>query len=202
MIEMSDEFAEAYGQVQGHVIELHGRWNLFRKLYRGNEESHPILAATGSQMFWLIGRLLQRGTFPLFRQLTDPRRTAGRANASLRGLLCAIAGPKAEAAHPDLIALLPDDNVTELIRTHANKYASHLDLDLLSGHTDAPEAVAIEQMEQALTAIDSYMNELGRRFFRSAPVPYRERAEIITSQAERLVHLLRLGLAHENNDAV
>lgn len=184
MTEISQELADAYDQVEGHVLELHGRWGLFLKLYR-DDDSYPV--ATGSELFWLLGRLVHRGAFQLFRQLTDPSHTGGRANASLPGLLNAIGTAFTETDHIDLLRMLPTEHVTNSIRTHANKYVSHLDLDLLAGRVEAPTPVELQEMADALVAIANFTNEIGRRFFGRPAIPYREKAQVITVQAERMV---------------
>src|SRR5436305_9699637 len=138
-----EQIRAAFAQVQGHVLDLHARWKLFRKLYRGNADSQPVLAAVASEMFWVLGRLLHRGVFLLFRQLTDAPRTAGRRNASFRGLLDVVAGPDYEVKHADLVALINQIAANNAIRTHANKYIAHLDFDLLAGVTAPPASVEI-----------------------------------------------------------
>lgn len=189
-----EQIRKAFEQVQGHVLHMHAYWNLFRKLYRGNAESQPVLAAVAGQVFAVLGRLLHRGVFFQFRQLLDPPRSVGRRNASLLGLLEAVAGPGYRADHGDLVALIESAEGKKTIREHVNKYIAHLDLDLLAGVAEPPAAVEILEVEAAFQSIRTFMNEYGIRFVHEPAMAYDEIAEIISEQAESLVATLRAGL--------
>jgi hypothetical protein len=181
----------ALDEVKGHVLELHARWRLFRKLYRGNEDSQPVLAAVASEMFWVLGRLLHRGSLLLFRQLTDGPASMGHRNASFEGLLEAVSGPMYKTNHPDLFRLITDLKAKKSIREHVNKYIAHLDFDLLAGISTKPSDIPIGEFEDALRLMREFMNRFGRQFFNDVPTEYDTLAELMADQADNLVANLR-----------
>jgi len=189
------EIRTAFEQVQGHVLDLHARWRLFRKLYRGNENSQPVLVAVGGEMFAVLGRLLHRGVFLLFRQLTDGPRSMGHLNASFRGLLEIVAGPDYSREHGDLVARIAEIEGNGTIKLHVNKYVAHLDFDLLAGVATPPPSVEIDAVEAELAAAREFMDDFGERFLDLAPFPYDETASVMDKQADALVRTLRAGLA-------
>lgn len=176
------------------MLHLHAYWKLYRKLYRGNADSQPVLAAVAGQVFAVLARLLHRGVFFQFRQLTDGPKSVGRRNASLHGLLDAVAGPTYRMDHSDLISLIDAAEGKKTIRDHVNKYIAHLDFDLLAGVVDPPPAVEILEVEAALEAMREFMDEYGRRFLNQPPMDYDRISDIITAQAETLVATLRAGV--------
>jgi hypothetical protein len=118
----------------------------------------------------------------------------GRRNASLHGLLDAVAGPTYRSDHPDLVVLIDAADGKKTIREHVNKYIAHLDLDLLAGVANPPTDVEFSEVESSLKAMREFMNEYGLRFLNEPPVTYDRNAEVITEQAETLVATLRAGL--------
>jgi hypothetical protein len=198
---MTDDFSytdiqleHVFVEVQGHVAELHARWGLFRKLYRGNEDSQPVLAAVASDMFYLLGRLLQRGTLLLYRQLTDPPRMGKWRNASLEGLLEAVAGLTYKTTEAELMRCLDAARDNAVLREHGNKYIAHLDFDLLAGTTSAPEGIKIEDFDGALNHIREFMNLMSQRFFGGREVDFGEFVNLMSKQGDVLIETLRKGL--------
>lgn len=188
------QIRRVFEQVQLHVLHLHGYWKLFRKLFRGNADSHPVIAAVAPQMFAQLERLLHRGVFLYFRQLIDPPVTRERRNASLHGLLEAVAGLDYATNHADLVELIGKIQGNTSIRMHVNRYVAHLDFDLLAGVDSPPPPVAILDVEDALSELRAFMDEYGRRFLGVEPVEYEWKAEVLAEQAEILVDTLRAGL--------
>ncbi|MGA8807074.1 MAG: hypothetical protein WB973_04290 [Thermoanaerobaculia bacterium] len=192
------QLERAFIEVGGHLLELHARWKLFRKLYRGNEDSQPILKEVASEMFWLLGRLLHRGSLLLFRQLTDGPLTSGRRNASLEGMLKAVAGDSYLTTEPDLMKELDAARQNKAIRDHGNKYIAHLDLDLLAGVAAPPTSIEIEEFENALSHMRTFANGMASKFFGGLERDFAEEAELMTRQADILVGTLKNGLVKEH----
>lgn len=185
----------AFEQMQGHVLELHARWHLFRKLYRGNADSVPVLTGVGGEMFWVLGRLLHRGSLLLFRQLTDGPVTFGERNASFEGLIREFGGTSYKADHPDLIAVIEGLRSKKTIKDHVNKYIAHLDLELLAGAVSPPTGVEILDFEDALRMMRDLISKMRDRFApQSHLLDFEGGADLMVSQAESLVETLRKGL--------
>lgn len=196
MSSLSPEALEhAFDQVQGHLLELHARWGLFRKLYRGNADSVPVLTEVGGEVFWVLGRLLHRGSLLLFRQLTDGPTSRGKRNASYEGLLHALGGPSYKIDHADLMDILAQLRSKQTIKDHVNKYIAHLDLDLLSGAAAPPKGVEILDFEDALRLMREITSLMRERFAATRPLlEFEEGAAIMVDQAQNLVDTLRKGL--------
>jgi HEPN superfamily AbiU2-like protein len=189
-----DELYKAAVQVVGHLLTLHGNWRAYRKLFRGNADSQPILSKVAGQFFWLLERDIKAAVFLAFRQLTDGPLSAGKPNASFHGLLRAAAGSDYPANHGDLVSLIEGIAANPTIKEHVNKYIAHLDLHLLAGRASAPDSVEILQVEDALAAARQFMNEFMKRFLHEGSFEYDEKAAVITEQIERLVSVLASGL--------
>lgn len=189
-----EQIRRAFEQVQLHVLHLHGYWKLFRKLFRGNADSFPVISSVAPQMFAQLERLLHRGIFLYFRQLTDAAVTGKRRNASLHGLLEAAAGSEYATQHFDLAEHIAKVEGNTTIRTHVNRYVAHLDFDLLAGVEPPPPSVAILDVEAGLAELRAFMDEFGARFLNEPPIEYEWRADVIPEQADVLVETLRAGL--------
>jgi hypothetical protein len=187
-----EQLEHAFVQVDGHLLELHGRWELFRNLYRGNADSQPILAAVASETFWIFGRLLHRGSFLLYRQLTDAPRSMGKRNASLEGLLEAVAGDSYMQDAPALMKFLDAARDRPAIRDHVNKYVAHLDFDLMAGVGALP-SIELLAFEEALANMRAFMNGLGLKYFDRPARAHDVEAKLLTEQADALVKALRKG---------
>ena len=185
------QLANAFVQIQGHLLELHARWYLYRKLYRGNQDSAPVLTAVAGDMFYVLGRLLHRGSLLLYRQLTDSPRTQKWRNASLEGLLEAVAGEDYRTTHAQMMKHLDAARANMTIREHANKYIAHLDFDLLAGAADPPAPIKIEEFEEVLEHMGAFANDIGAEFFGGREINYASVADLMRSQADALIDALK-----------
>jgi hypothetical protein len=192
-----NELLKASAEVIRHLNALGGNWSAYRKLFRGNAESQPILNDVAGHFFWLLERDLRASIFLTFRQLTDGPFSMGKENASFLGLLRAAAGPDYETTHPNLVKLVVSIAATPTIKEHVNKYIAHLDLPLLAGKVPAPTSVEILQVEDALATARHFMNEYMEEFFGEPAFPYEEQAALIPQQIDRILLLLKAGRQNE-----
>jgi hypothetical protein len=192
-----DELRRAAVQVVGHLLNLHGFWRAYRKLFRGNQDSVLVLRETASEFFWLLERAIKAAALQTFRQLTDPPQTGLSANASFFGLLKAAAGDDYAVNHPDMVVMIESIAAKPTIRAHVNKYIAHLDLELLAGRVDPPDSLAILEVEDALRTAREFMDLFMQRFLGEGPFDYEGKAAIIPDQLERMITLLRTGLEAE-----
>jgi hypothetical protein len=190
----TDEVRQAAVQVVGHVLNLHGFWAAYRKLFRGNADLVPVIRETASEFFWLLERSLRAATLQTFRQLTDPSQTGPNPNASFHGLLRAAAGEQYATDHADMVALIEIVKSKPTIRDHVNKYIAHLDLELLAGRVDPPGPIAILEVEDALGATRQFMDTFAERFLGEDPFDYEGKAAEIPAQIDRMIYLLKSGL--------
>ena len=146
----------------------------------------PILAEVACEFFWLLERSLKASFLQTFRQLSDGPMTMGRANASFHGLLQAMAGEHYRIEHADMVAMIERVAAPPSVRIHVNRYIAHLDLDLLTERVQAPEPLAIEEVESALAAAREFMDTFMQRFFNEPPVDYSGEAELIPGQVQDL----------------
>ena len=81
-----------------------------------------------------------------------------------------------------------------MIRKHVNRYVAHLDFELLAEVDTNLTDVEGGEITAAVDCAARFANLFAARFLHEAPVAFDENTDLIATQAETLVEILRAGL--------
>ena len=150
---MASDLESVLNAVNSQAIQLSFRWKIFCQLFDSGPENIQLLNKSGSNVFWLFQRLVLDDVMLSLSRLTDPDKSFGNENASVRNIVT-----KAKACLPVSTIAKVETLVSELdkhvlnIRQHRNKALAHADL----GHAlsvSALPAVTYDELEKAMKTL-------------------------------------------------
>jgi AbiU2 len=156
---MPGPLGEAYYELFNHVANLFEKWHTYRVLF-DEHETIDLLNKTAGGFFRSIQLTLRENIFMHLCRLTDPPRSAGKENLSLRAvpkLLPATVDP----GFRDALQIAIDDSVAkmEFARVWRNKILAHTPLPVTAGGVPfVIPAVRKADWIAAMEAIGSTMN--------------------------------------------
>ena len=162
----SRDLERVLNAVNDQVIQLSFRWKIFCQLFDSGPENVELLNKSGSNVFGLFQRLILDDVMISLSRLTDPDKSFGNDNASVRNIVT-----KAKACLPAATIAEVETLVSELdkhvlnIRKHRNKALAHADL----GHAlnvSALPAVTYDELEKAMKILQEIVNVVALEAFR------------------------------------
>jgi hypothetical protein len=142
---------------------LHIKWEEFRTLYGTSEKEIALLNAVAPNFFGRIQEVLWQDLMLHISRLTDPPKSAGRDNLSIKRLPTLIDEPALKAQIEALVA----EAVTRsaFARDWRNRYLAHCDL----GHAEDSSLHALapasrQDVKEALVEIRKPINAIEQHF--------------------------------------
>ncbi|NLG66066.1 MAG: hypothetical protein GX537_10730, partial [Actinobacteria bacterium] len=139
---------------------LHAKWQQYRKLYGTSPERVDLLNDSAAFFFGIIDTVMWHDILLHITRLTDPPRTAGKANLTLTRLPDGITDQELSSA----VATLVHDAVakSDFARDWRNRRIGHSDLALA---LQDPRATPLkntsrQSIENALAALRRVMNKI------------------------------------------
>jgi hypothetical protein len=162
---LGPELGPLYHALHNEVAWLHAKWKQYRHLY-ASADIVDLLNETAGFFFRVVQDVMWTDTMLTIARLTDVPRTVGKDNLTLPRL----AGAIEDAALARRVAALTESAKAEaaFVRDWRNRHLAHRDLQLAldSGVQPLP-AVSHDQMERALAALRSVMNEIQLHYWSS-----------------------------------
>lgn len=161
----SSDLEVLLGVVNNQAIQLSLRWKLFCQLFDSGTENIELLNRSGSNVFGLFQRLVLDDVMISLSRLTDPEKSFGNENASVRNVLT-----KAKASLPaDTIAEVESlnkelENHVLNIRKYRNKALAHADLDHALNVSELP-SVTYDELEKAMKVLQEIVNKVASSAF-------------------------------------
>ena len=192
---MGDEIGTVYSALWQEVAWIHKKWAQYVELFGTNPERIALLNRAAPSMIRTVQDALWEDVLLHLARLTDPPRSMGKANLSVRHLAALLVnspiGPKA-----DSLATSTLDACT-FARDWRNRRLAHRDLDLALGQSVQPLASASRAAVKAsLVALEELLNAVSSHYLSSTTIfnlgPGGE-------DAVALLHLLRGGLQAEED---
>ena len=117
-------------------------------------------------MFHIIGHALWELTLLEIARLTDPPKTGGKKNLTIRNLP-ELVKPEVRADVQKLVNAALERS--DVFRDRRNRQLVHLDLDLLTDQSTKPlEAATMKMVDEAISAIGSVLKEVHRHYMDGA----------------------------------
>ena len=154
-------FEATFETIDRSVQQIFARWKIYNQLFDSGEENVALLNASGSNVFFLLQRLLLDDTILAISRLTDPPATGKNDNASITRL-AALARPSLAPS----VASEVDASLARLAqhvinaRRHRDKAIAHADLQHAVDSLALPE-IAYGELEGAIQELEKLMLRLG-----------------------------------------
>lgn len=182
---MGADLGGVFYALYNEVVWLHAIWQEYRVLYGTNEEQLQVANRAAGFFFRIVQDELWDAVLLRIARLTDPPKSAGVANLTLR-VLPSLVGDEALSIE---VTRLVDVCIKKaaFAREHRNKRIAHSDLF----HATNPvplSGISRRHVEEMLEALRKVMNVLDVRY-RETTVMYRD--FISTDGAQRLLYVLK-----------
>lgn len=184
---MGTELGVVFFVLHRKLIELHILWQQYRQMFGSGHETVQLLNRTSGLFFKIVQDELWDSVLLGISRMTDPPKTFGKKNLTLRSLLELI-------EHPGLRVELESlcDYATmeaRFARDHRNKRIAHQDHDYLSDRVASSlGGISREQVERMLAALRAVLNLLNLHFCDSTTL---YEMFVDESGARHLVHQLQ-----------
>jgi hypothetical protein len=189
---MGDEIGTVYSALWQEVAWLHKKWSQYVELFGTNSERVDLLNRAAPSMFRTVQDTLLEDVLLHLARLTDPPKSMGKANLSVRHLA-------------ELLALTPVGSTANRLagdaldacgfaRDWRNRRLAHRDLNVALGQgaqTLAPASRAA--VKSALTALENLLNAVSNHYLDSTTM---FDFGLGSEDAASLLYLLRGGLRY------
>jgi hypothetical protein len=196
--ELRDEHVSKLGPKLGPVYHalwkdvawLNVTWHEYHEMFGTTPKRIDLLNSAAGLFFRIVQDLLWEQTLLHLSRLTDPPRSVGKNNLTLRALPELIDDPVLRSK----VAALVDRAVhaTNFARDWRNREISHRDLDLALERPAQPLAPSSRNhVSDALTAIHAVLNHISEELLQSSLAP-----DVITplTGAVALLNVIRYGI--------
>ncbi|MGE5111389.1 MAG: hypothetical protein ACM3JB_11065 [Acidobacteriaceae bacterium] len=189
---MGPELGNLFFRFWNECVTLHWKWEEYVALFGKNAETVALLNKSAGAFFRIVQDMLFEDVLIHISRLTDPPKSAGKSNLTLRRLPVLIAGP----LRKDLDRLLAEcEAKCAFARDWRMRRIAHNDLELALGDPHAvPLASASRRaVNEALKSIAALLNAV-EMHFKNSTVMYELHP---LGNAESLLYVLRDGLRAE-----
>jgi len=215
---MDENAKTVYECLKSEVTGVHVLWRLYTQLFqRENRDFDPLLERETVVTFWVFRNSLIDEIILMVGRLTDPSKTSGWTNLSLKQLIELLSSDGSISQYPQLISSL-ETQLTKLtdkcekIRSYRNKTIAHNDLKTaLSGFEEEESDLFIwwkllsdvlpdieREIVETLAGLSDFLNTIERTVF-NKPTNYEFAGPPVGSNGHSLVSLLKDGLEFRKN---
>ena len=192
---MGPELGAVFYELSNGVTGLHIKWKQYVELYGTKPERIELLNEAASLFFSVVQQVLWDDTLLHLTRLTDPPRSFGKPNLTLRLLPPLIDN---DIVRSTVEALINDAcKRTGFARDWRNRRIAHSDLQLALEEKARPlEHASRQQVREALAAVDAVLNSVSEHFF-----DFTTRFDLVSysqGDAGSLLYVIRDGLKVEH----
>ncbi|MGF6329612.1 hypothetical protein ABH909_002490 [Pseudomonas sp. BS3782 TE3695] len=190
---MGQEIGAIYSALWQEVVLIHQKWGQFVELFGTSPERVDLLNKAAPALFRTVQDSLWENLLLHLARLTDPPRSVGKSNLSLRRLQEAVIGSPVET---DVEASTSKAvTATAFARDWRHRKLAHRDLDLALGQHIVPLAPASRvAVKEALSAVADVLNVVADHYHDSTTMFDLSGAD---ADAASLLYILRDGLRYE-----
>jgi len=163
---MGEELGKQYTALNNEVALLHLYWKEFVELFGTNQKRLDRLNQAAPGFFRMLQDELFQTNMLHIARLTDPPKSAGRDNLTLKNLPNVVSDKNLKNHLLGLLALA--DQATTFCRDWRNRRFAHHDLALATDDNKATplETVNKEKVNEALKSLSDVLNAVERHYFR------------------------------------
>jgi len=160
-----DKHRELLNAIEREFIQLRYRWVMFGQLFDSGQDNVDLLNKSGSNVFQLLQKLIIDDVMMSLCRLSDPPRSMGHENASLRNLFGKLEQELPSESQEKINAKLAElGEHLEKVTTLRNKALSHTDMTHAL-NTELLPRPTYDEIEGAIDAVTSVLNEITGRVF-------------------------------------
>jgi hypothetical protein len=187
---MGDDIGAVYSALWQEVAWIHKKWAQYVQLFGTNPERIAVLNQAAPSMFRTVQDTLFEDVLLHLARLTDPSKSMGRANLSVRHMATLLAAsPIARNVESLANAALA---ACEFARDWRNRRLAHRDLSVALGQGVQPLAPASRAaVKSALVALEELLNAVSSHYLESTTM---FDLGLSGEDAVSLLYLLRDGL--------
>lgn len=151
--------------IEREFIQLRYRWAMFGQLFDSGRDNVDLLNKSGSNVFQLLQKLIIDDVMMALCRLSDPPKSMGRENASLRNLVGKLEQELPSESREKINAKLTElSEHLKKVTILRNKALSHTDL-AHALNTELLPRPTYDEMDGAINAVTSVLNEITGRVF-------------------------------------
>ncbi|MDO8315202.1 MAG: hypothetical protein Q7T00_08160 [Rugosibacter sp.] len=194
-IAMGPELGDLYSALWQQLVSLHKKWGEYVALFGTKPERIELLNQAGPSFFRTVQDCLWRDVLIHLARITDPPRSAGKDNLTLKRLPPLISAPKKRSELEALI--LRSVESTAFARDWRNRQIAHHDLLLsLDLPTEPLAAASRNHVDSALAAVGEVLNFLSLHYLESTTM-FEFAAKPTAGGATSMLYYLRAGIEGE-----
>jgi hypothetical protein len=164
--DMGPELGSVYNALDRDVTWLHAKWNQYRQLYARSPERIALLNRVAGHFFGVIQDTLFEDILLHLARLTDPAKSVGKENLTLKNLPELVKDSRLSAELKGLVETAL--KASKSARAWRNRRLAHRDLALaLATASDPLPGISRDEVEAALLAIRDVLNRLAAHYWNS-----------------------------------
>jgi hypothetical protein len=194
---MGAELGVQYSALWQEVALLQRNWGEYLALFGTKPSRIDLMNHAAPYLFWMVQTDLLDATLLHIARLTDPPKSAGRANLTIKRLPDFIDHEATRSAVMTLVETAAAE--AEFCRDWRNRRIAHLDLDIALEQSAAELAMASrKRIKDAIDAIASVLNAVSGHYLKS-----QTRFDLSATHggAVPLLYVLHAGLKAQNERA-
>jgi hypothetical protein len=193
---MGLDLGPVYHELSNELAWLHAKWNQYRQLFGHSRKRVDLLNSVANHFFRIVQDALWEDIVLHLARLTDPLKSSGKANLTLRRLPAHISDATLKVEVEKLIDVAVSTSI--FARDWRNRKLAHIDLALaLRTGVEPLAGVSRENIEGALSAFRAVLNRLATHYWKSETAY--EHFIASGGEGDSLVFFLRLGLKAEES---
>ena len=166
---MGNEIGTVYSALWQEVAWINKKWAQYVELFSTSPERIALLNRAAPSMIRTVQDTLWEDVLLHLARLTDPPKSMGKANLSVRHLAALLVGSPINTKAESLAAAALD--ACEFARDWRNRRLAHRDLDLALGQSVQPFAPASRAAVKAsLTALEELLNAVSLHYLDSTTI--------------------------------
>ncbi len=194
--DMGPDLGPVYHELWNEVTWLHAKWNQYRQLFGHSRQRVELLNKVASHFFRIVQDALWDDVILHLARLTDPLKSRGKANLSLRRLPEVISDATLKKEVGSLIEVALSTSL--FARDLRNRKLAHIDLALaLKTGVEPLPGVSRDKVEAALSAVRAVLNKLEAYYWESETAY--EHFIAMGGEGDTLIYFMRTGLRAEDS---
>lgn len=166
---MGDELGSIYSQLWQELAWLYRAWAEYVSLFGTKESRVTLLNRASPALTRIVQDSLWDGVILHVARLTDPAKSAGKPNLSVRALEDAVKDPDFKPIVSAAVSAAL--RASDFCRDWRNRHLAHLDLDLALKRGAEPLKPASRlKVNEALDGLSAVLNVLSRKYFDSTTI--------------------------------
>lgn len=162
---MSDENRDLFNAIEREFIQLRYRWWLFCQLFDSGQSNIDLLNKSGSNVFQLLQKLIIDDVMMSLCRLSDPDRSMGHENASIRNVIKRVKENLSEGTKSEIEDLLSKlDEHMKNISILRNKALSHTDYEHALNSELLPRPT-YDELEKSVLVVSRILGVLSSKLY-------------------------------------